>query len=209
MNECSIVRLSFDDALRIPAIGRILQLLESNLDARLIYHSAEHTRTVLADALMLATAEGCTVHEQNLLAWAAAFHDSGFLDQFSKNEPFGAKRAREAMKEAGHLESDIQAVEQLILDTEMVQSSAGFSHLPHHILSPYLLDADLANLGRPSFWQHLEQLAQEQGTETLSLAKQTIPLLEAHRWLTRTASQLWQRQARVNLEELTRRISAP
>lgn len=202
MNYVDTTRLSYQDAEQIPQVAEALALLERELDPRYTYHTANHTRVVLADALMLAHAEGCSHHEQVLVALAAAFHDVGYLDRATHNEEFGARRARIAMEEGGYSSSDITAVEQMILDTSMVQSIAGVLHMPRHVLSPYLLDADLANLGRASFWDQFELIRKELGIDRETMIAQTIKLFESHRWLTRTAGELWKAQARKNLDAL-------
>jgi predicted metal-dependent HD superfamily phosphohydrolase len=196
-------RLSFEDARRIDIIAAVLSQLETSLAPQLYYHSLAHTETVIADALMLAQSEGCSFEEQKLIAIAAAYHDAGFLDQAEQNEPLGAGRAREAMERSqGYGPADINAVTQMILDTTVMQSSVGVVHIPHHALSPYLLDADVANLGRASFWDQFGLLVRELQVEPKVLARRTVSLFEGHRWLTRTAKSMWGTRAEQNLTAL-------
>lgn len=196
-------RLTFDNARRIDVVASVLGELEVGLSPQLTYHSLAHTESVLADALMLAQSEGCSFEEQKLIAIAAAYHDAGFLDQAEQNEPLGASRAREAMERSqGYGPGDINAVTQMILDTTVMQSSVGVVHIPHHVLSPYLLDADVANLGRASFWDQFALLVRELQVEPKVLARKTVSLFEGHRWLTRTAKSMWGTRAEQNLEAL-------
>ncbi len=208
MSESVEEKLSNEDARQIPIIAAILLQLQRELDPHLTYHSAEHTDTVLSDALMLAQAEGCSRSEQTLVAIAAAYHDAGFLDQSEQNEPFGARRARTAMEEARYSTADICAVERMILDTTIEQSSAGIVHIARHLLSPYLLDADVANLGRASFWAQFELLVRELDVEPKVLARRTISLFEGHRWLTHTASSMWGERTKSNLQSLHELVNA-
>ena len=134
-----------------PLVTETVDTLVSNLDPTLYYHSPAHTKDVLRQTLELAEADALDNRDVLLLAIAAAFHDAGFLKQRPKNEPIGAKMAVEAMAKSGRFsQGECDLVEQMILDTQLVME--GPAQIANCRLSPWLLDADLANLGRDDFW---------------------------------------------------------
>lgn len=78
----------------------LLEKLDPNL---YFYHSRDHTFVdVLPAAIELGKQEGISEEEMLLVSTAALYHDVGYLDVYEKNEPFGAKRAREELPSFGY-----------------------------------------------------------------------------------------------------------
>ncbi|MEK9990399.1 MAG: HD domain-containing protein, partial [Halieaceae bacterium] len=143
-----------------PLVIETVEHLASTLDPTLYYHSPDHTKDVLRQTMELAEADALNSRDVLLLAIAAAFHDAGFLEQRPKNEPIGAQMAVQAMSASGRFsQAEQDLVEQMILDTQLVME--GPAQISNSRLSPWLLDADLANLGRDDFWDQTRLLAKE------------------------------------------------
>ena len=105
------------------------------------YHNIGHTLDVFRRARILANSEWVSEIEQIPLLLAALFHDTGFRDQYDKNEVIGALYARKWLEWEHQNESLIREVERLIMST-IVFSPA------HDLLAKILQDADLDNFGR-------------------------------------------------------------
>ena len=87
--------------------------------------------------------------ERELLVVAAIHHDAG-RHKKALNEPIGAELAAKAMSTAGgYTKREINTVKHMILDTTLLMDDC--AQISNTDLSPYLLDADLSNLGRQCF----------------------------------------------------------
>jgi len=184
-----------------PLVTETVQRLVSALDPTLYYHSPDHTKDVLRQSMELAREDALDSRDVLLLAIAAAFHDAGFLEQRPKNEPIGAQMAVQAMAESGRFtESEQQLVEQMILDTQLVME--GPAQISNSRLSPGLLDADLANLGREDFWQQTELLAKELNMDMASMMPMTRALMQRHDWQSPAGKRLFEHKKASNFVAL-------
>ena len=184
-----------------PLVTETVQRLVSSLDPTLYYHSPDHTKDVLRQSMELAQEDALDSRDVLLLAIAAAFHDAGFLEQRPKNEPIGAQMAVQAMAESGRFtESEQQLVEQMILDTQLVME--GPAQISNSRLSPWLLDADLANLGREDFWQQTELLAKELNMDMASMMPMTRALMQRHDWQSPAGKRLFEHKKASNFVAL-------
>ena len=184
-----------------PLVTETVERLVSRLDPTLYYHSADHTKDVLRQTMELAREDALDSRDVLLLAIAAAFHDAGFLEQRPKNEPIGAQMAVQAMAESGRFtETEQQLVEQMILDTQLVME--GPAQISNSRLSPWLLDADLANLGREDFWQQTELLARELNMDMASMMPMTRALMERHDWQSPAGKRLFEHKKASNFVAL-------
>lgn len=189
----------------LPIVEEILSRLEVELDPALRYHSAAHSREVVRDALMLAAAEGLPARERELLLIAAAFHDSGFLEDRNDHEARSAEMAAREMEACGgYSAEETEIVAAAIRDTRL--NAGGPVQTASTPISPCLLDADLANLGKPDFDIKTGLLRLETGERDEGMfARAAIGLMRAHRWQTLSAAGLWQRQKEINLARLLAR----
>ena len=189
-----------------PLVTETVQRLASALDPTLYYHSPDHTRDVLRQTMELAQADALESRDVLLLAIAAAFHDAGFLEQRPKNEPIGAQMAVEAMSDSGRfsqLEQDL--VGQMILDTQLVME--GPAQISNSRLSPWLLDADLANLGSEAFWDQTNLLAKELGIDSGNMLPMTRALMERHDWQSPAGKRLFAAKKASNFVALETELS--
>ena len=139
------------------SMTRILATLKQELHSSLDYHNVEHTLDVLEQVLCLADLAQLPERERELLVVAAMYHDAGFLHQKALNEPIGAELAAKAMSTTGgYTKREIKTVKHMILDTTLLMDDC--AQISNTELSPYLLDADLSNLGRQCFGSRLRPL---------------------------------------------------
>ncbi len=178
----------YAEALEMPIVQAALKRLEEELPSHFFYHSIDHTRDVLREVLFLGLHDGLTERELELLVVGAAYHDLGFIAKPVDNEWTGARFAREAMLSfGGYKEGEMQSVEDMILDTQLVETALGATQLPTDKLAKYLLDADLGNLGREDFFHCTTLLQKELGLERSLLFREALRLMKGHRWLTPAA----------------------
>ncbi len=186
---------------RLPIIRSALKLLDVRIPARLTYHTALHARDVLYEALLFALMEKrLTDHEIELLAIAAAYHDTGYLEQDHHNEILGARRAEEAMKQANYSAEDVRAVVQAIKDTELRRTEQGLQQVSSSLLSDYLLDADVSNFGRDDFPMKARLVQEESGLSTRVFWHGVSELMTAHTWKTQAATTLRQSKKKENMD---------
>ena len=150
------------------------------------YHQYDHALEVMSRAIYLWGKEWLNNEEIEMLALAGIFHDTGFIIQYDKNEPLGAKIAHNFLKSVLYPIEKIDIIEQLILATDPDYLN------PKNIMEQVIKDADLDNLGTEKFFDKWERLKQE--IETIKNIKikdpnwhhSSIDLLKAHTYYTNT-----------------------
>lgn len=158
-----------------------------HLAPTLYYHGLHHTLDVVAQAELLADAEGVTDAEQRaLLRTAALFHDTGFLTTYQGHEEAGCALARQVLPGMDYSAEQISCICQLIMATRMPQAPGA------SLLAQILCDADLDYLGRPDFLpiSHtllLELQARGQMQDLHAWQELQVQFLSEHRYWTRTA----------------------
>ena len=193
------------DAVRLvksdPVISSIGSLLASELDTSLTYHSVEHSDEVLSLAVALAATDGLNARDLLLIGIAAAYHDSGFLEQRLGHEIVSADLAESAMRTNQNFsKEEINLVKQMIWDTKL--QPMGPSHCLNTVLSPWLVDADLSNLGRPDFLKQTKLLADELDMSMDTMLDQSIELMNRHQWFSPAGQRILGPQKDVNVKEL-------
>ena len=189
-----------------PIIASISAVLEKNLGSEFSYHSADHSDDVTGMAIALGSCDGLSEHKLLLLGIAAAYHDAGFIEQRTDHEVIGAGLSTTAMKADGRFSSDdINLVYRMILDTKL--NPTGPSHSITTPLSPWLLDSDLANLGRADFLEQTELLATELQIPIESMLEESLALMNRHHWQSPSGNQNLNEQKKKNKEVLIRMLA--
>lgn len=187
----------------VPVIREILSTLKTKLPTELKYHTFEHVREVLHEAVRFAVTDGIGGRELEILAIAAAFHDAGFLQRYENNESVGAEMAEKAMRADGtYTEAEIRLVSEMILDTRVIDDGSSYLTRANSSLSKYLLDADLSNFGREDFFDKTVLVEAELGKSHLEHLEQTYRLFTNHSWLTPAAKTLRGPQKELNQKRL-------
>lgn len=159
--------------------------LSEKLPKHLYYHSLEHTKDVVNEAVRIGNSEGLNEHELLLLKIAALYHDNGFIRSPHEHEKVSCEIAREQLKNTILTENDIDEVCLAIMATKIKQS-------PMNAISEILCDADLDYLGRDDFEEIGNRLYQEikfnnQDFTELDWNKLQISFLESHHFFTKTS----------------------
>ncbi len=181
-------------------IGFVTRLLES-LPKGYHYHDIKHTMEVFRASMSYGRAEGLKQKDLLLLGIAALFHDAGYISAYEKNEPAGADIARKYLSGKGFGKRDIAKVSSLIMATQMPQK-------PKNLTQKIICDSDLDSLGRKDFFKRGNLLRKE--LEKVKGARYTRQewytsqrnFVMKHRYFTKSAQRLRERQQRRNLEML-------
>lgn len=182
----------------------ILQRLENELPSNLHYHDINHTKEVCAAVERLALMEGVLGDDIFLLKTAALYHDAGFIKQYAKNEDVGAALAQEVLPQFGYTQQQIEVIGQLISVTKI-------PHQPTNHLEEIMCDADLDYLGGDNFHQtadklKLELMERKIVTTDKDWDELQIKFLESHKYFTKTALQLRQKNKEKRIEEIKKRL---
>lgn len=172
---------------KLPVIAEILARLRKELPPTLTFHNAAHADDVLIESVSFALKDKRAAREIELLAIAAAYHDSGFLKHSEDHEALGARMAQEAMMQHSYSPDEIELVRTMILDTKLLSIGTAMKRHATVPLSGYLLDADMSNFGRDDFFQRLDALCREQNAVLKDLYVQTLSLMQHHVWFTAAA----------------------
>ena len=199
--------LAYSAAYEEHAYLEVYALLE-NLPKNLFYHKRSHTlEYVYPQALRLARTEGISPDNRLLLATAALFHDTGFLDQYAANEPFGAARGREYAGQSYNrvLRQGAQTIYEAIVNTNMKEP-------PKNLIERILRDADLSVIGMPEFHHWNDNLRwecrkhekespamYEFATDDKKWATSQLAFLEKQTWFTASARRLYENQKQENI----------
>ena len=180
--------------------------LETELPALLVYHTAEHTRYVIAAAEELGKEEGLIGDDVVLLKTAALFHDAGFLQQSEGHEEISCVLARDYLPDFEYSSSEIEQICQAIMATRLPQT-------PVSRLGRILADADLSYLGRPEYSEYAARLYKELKNAGV-LRSETewqimqVEFLASHRYFTAAAQKLLEPGKQKVLQQLKKSIES-
>ncbi len=182
----------------------IIRVLEQGLSEKLHYHSIDHSIDVVKAVERLALLEGITDEGLFLLKTAATYHDAGFVEQYDKNEPIGARLAEEILPKYGYTEQHIGTIKELIYVTQI-------PHNPKNKLEEIMCDADLDYLGRDDFHEIADRLRRElrehgKISSDRKWDEIQIHFLTTHRYFTDTAINTRQEKKLENIQEIRDRL---
>ncbi len=170
------------------------------LPRNLYYHGIYHTKDVLKAAKRITKLEKISGKKLLILKTAVLFHDIGFLKQYKNNESIGAKMAQKTLPIYNYSKKEIETISKIILATKMPQK-------PKTKYEKIMCDADLDNFGRKDFFKQTEDVRKEflyQGTKIpkKDWLKQTLKLLENHRYFTKGARKLRNKGKEKNIKKI-------
>lgn len=182
----------------------ILSKLKKELSPKLHYHSYDHSKDVTRQAERIAIGEGITDEDLFLLKSAASYHDAGFVEQYDKNEPVGARLAEEILPNFGYTKTHIERIKELIYVTQI-------PHQPKNKLEEIICDADLDYLGREDFHDIADRLRRELREHgKIDSDKKwdeiQVSFFNQHRYFTRTSVETRRPKKLQNLQEIKERL---
>ncbi len=148
----------------------ILKRLETELSPKHHYHGVFHTIDVIKAVEEIAPLENVSGDDFILLKTAALYHDAGFLQQHTANEPIACDIARETLGQFGYNQQQIELICRIIMATAL-------PHNPQNILEYIICDADLDYIGT-------DEATYEENTRRLRAELAEFGLvMEQHEWL--------------------------
>lgn len=189
-------------------VSQVQHYAESVLDAlppAYGYHNIEHTRSVARLSDEIGRAMGLADHALENVVIAAWLHDLGYARDYAHHEDNSKEMARPLLETLVLSEKRIEKVLACIDATRMPQR-------PLNEKEMVLCDADMAHLAAPDFEDHSEALRQEISTNYKKIGrkkwlKQTIQLMEQHRYFTTYAQQTYEPRKQQNLEKIRQHLA--
>ncbi len=176
-------------------------------DERFGYHCLEHSTSVYEQVTRISQGEGVSDHEIYLLQVAALFHDTGYAEDPSRHEEIGADIAADFLKGQGASDEDIAQVRRLIIATQMDREPTG-------LLEQIIRDADLAHIGSEVFKENTLKLKHEKehllgsAMDEEKWLENNIAFLDQHKWYTKSAKSLYNKQKKANLSAQKKKLKA-
>jgi len=184
-----------------------LARLKQELPPELRYHSIRHTRDdVLPAVERLARLDGVGGEELQLLRTAVLYHDMGYMERYTNNEPVGARIARETLPDFGYSPAQIEAIARMIMATQIPQT-------PQNDLEALMCDADLDSLGRDDFLETSHNLYAELVARGASITlkawyQQQLDFLSNHTYFTEISRKLRDAGKQKNIRRLKTLLKA-
>jgi predicted metal-dependent HD superfamily phosphohydrolase len=179
----------------------VVNYLNENLDSKFVYHNLAHTQRVVEKINELTEDNYVNEDEKRQLLIAAWFHDTGFVSTIEGHEKESAKIANSFLTKNGLADSEIEAIEQIILATEM-------SYDPKTKLEGIIRDADSAHISSKNYDQYASLLRKEwELTLNKNLTKDewliaNIDFLTTHKFYSDIAAKKWEKRKGKNLANL-------
>ncbi|HLO55371.1 MAG TPA: HD domain-containing protein [Saprospiraceae bacterium] len=123
---------------------KVLGDLEKELPSYLTYHSVQHTKNVINDAMEIATHENVSPPNIMKIKIAALLHDTGFMMTYQNHEEASCAYAKKVLPKYKISTEDLVHICEMIMATKIPQR-------PKDQCGKILADADLAYLGTEHF----------------------------------------------------------
>jgi predicted metal-dependent HD superfamily phosphohydrolase len=133
-------------------------ILRNNISPKLVYHTIDHTRSVVKAFIEIGMASGLSEKELELGTVAAWFHDTGYTKTTIFHEQKSIEIFNDKVSNGDFSAEDISTIDELIQGTRMPQQ-------PTTMLGKVVCDADLHHLGTESFFEQSELLKKEMENE--------------------------------------------
>jgi predicted metal-dependent HD superfamily phosphohydrolase len=180
-------------------------ILINKISPGLVYHTIEHTRSVVKAFMEIGLASNLSEKELELGLVAAWFHDTGYSSKTISHEQVSIEIFDSVVSEQDFSTDDIDIIHDLILGTKMPQK-------PSSVIGKVLCDADLHHLGTDQFIELSELLKKEtENQEDRSIKKEkwnidSYYFLRDHEFFTPYAKATYGPKKQENLHELRGKI---
>ncbi|MDX5422650.1 MAG: DUF5706 domain-containing protein [Hymenobacteraceae bacterium] len=132
----------------------VFRLFKERLSKKLVYHNYKHTFETVAEAQELGRHSHLPEDELQDLLLAAWFHDTGYVNTYTNHEDESISIATEWLQEHQYPKERIARI------TDMIQATR-HDQEPEGLLQELLVDADMANIGKETFFATAELLRVE------------------------------------------------
>jgi predicted metal-dependent HD superfamily phosphohydrolase len=132
----------------------VYKLFKSKLSKKLVYHNYRHTYETVNEAQDLGEQQGLNADQLQDLLLAAWFHDTGYINTYTGHEEESVRMAREWLQEQQYPQDRIELIANCIYATK-------HNVKPTTLLEELLVDADISNIGKDTFFSTAELLRVE------------------------------------------------
>ncbi|MFK7806463.1 MAG: HD domain-containing protein [Saprospiraceae bacterium] len=130
------------------------RIFEEEITDLFVYHNKAHTESVVNNCLRFASDYDISEYDRSILEIAGWFHDVGYSKGYENHEDSSEKIARAFLGKLTIPKEQIDQIAKCIQATKV-------ETLPTNLLEEIIKDADLANLGEGTFFDHSKRLRQE------------------------------------------------
>ena len=181
--------------------NNITSLFEQIDAPTLVFHNLSHTQNVVKHTMEIAMQYKLSENERFVLFAAAWFHDVGYL--------FTERYKHEAMScdiMSKFLSNKVNNVNLIIYIEECIMATQLHSQ-PQNLLQEIVCDADMFHLGTDDFKEMNELVKREQqlkygNIDIFQFNKDTVKMLEQHRFYTDYCKEHLNEKKKNNLKEL-------
>ena len=163
---------------------------------------------VVPSSWFLAEKEEFSLEDKLLVSIAAAFHDTGFIRQYNKNETIGAEIAERFIQATKYpyTQKHFETIKNAILATDITSN-------PQTKYEKVLRDADLSYFGSKDERKFLEQIKRlqkesqeyeesaihQQSLDDNSFLNLNLKFISKHHWFTSSAKKLYSENKQKNI----------
>jgi predicted metal-dependent HD superfamily phosphohydrolase len=190
----------------IPKVSNfVFKLFKERLSRKLVYHNYKHTAEIAKEAQSLGEKANLEPADLEALIIAAWFHDTGYADTYTGHEERSVEYATEFLQGAGYPEDRITVVADCIMATKHEHQAAS-------LLQEILADADIANIGKDSFFSNAELLRVEWEVfldkffTDAEWAQYQLDFLLGQSFRTKLAQEKFGEQLKANIQEQRTRL---
>ena len=179
----------------------ITDFFQNQMPPEYVYHDLDHTRNVVASVNELIEAYSISDEKIENLQLAAWFHDTGYSEGPKEHEERSCAHATDWLKKNSFPQERIASVCALIMSTKLPQN-------PKNELEQIIGDADMAHLGKKTYWERCDLVRQEMAyiTGKHMTEKEWIEFelhfLENHSFHTAIAEKEYGKRKHKNIREL-------
>jgi HD superfamily phosphodiesterase len=182
---------------------KVTSLFDSGSPENLLYHSIDHTRTVVDRANEIAAHYELSERDIMILNIGAWFHDLGHLyTDPSSHEQKSAELLREWLADKGDYAELADETAKLILATKL-------STVPEGLIQEIIKDADTYHFGTAEFKKIDKLMKKEMALRNLSVGdweKNTLILLESHQFYTSYCKEQLETGKQKNIAKIKKKI---
>jgi predicted metal-dependent HD superfamily phosphohydrolase len=186
-------------------VNHVTKLFEDYPHPNLLYHNLAHTKKVVEHAHEIEANYQISDNDKLVLHVATWFHDTGHLfADLSKHEEKSVELMREFMQNETVDEALIKDIEGCILVTRL-------PHEPKNLLQEIICDADTYHFGTKEFKKTNKLVKQEfilrnYTTVTLDWNRNTLELLESHKFFTPYCKVMLEEGKRQNILRIKQKL---
>lgn len=132
----------------------VFRLFKEQLSKKLVYHNYKHTYETANEARQLGELHELAPDELQDLELAAWFHDTGYVNEYEGHEEESVRFATDWLQERNYPAERISIIAECIMATK-------HGTPPESLLQEIIKDADMANIGKETFFATAELLRVE------------------------------------------------